>query len=80
VPALVLAMIGGCIFPREMMADQMQVLSLLTPHGQALDAYRELLDPTTDQPDLAIVARSCVALAGYGVGFLTLAWTFLRLD
>jgi hypothetical protein len=57
------------------------VISLFTPHGWALDAYRELLDPNpTYQPNLAVVARGCAALAGFGAGFLTLAWTFLRLD
>jgi hypothetical protein len=81
VPALVLAMVGGCVFPREMMPDSMQFVSLLTPHGWALDAYRELLNPNpTHQPSLAAVAGGCAALAGFGLGFLALAWTFLRLD
>src|SRR5207253_827683 len=48
VPVLVLALIGGCVLPREMMPEQTQQFSLLTPQGWALEAYRELLDPNPD--------------------------------
>jgi ABC-type Na+ efflux pump permease subunit len=48
VPVLVLALIGGCVLPREMMPEQTQKLSLITPQGWALDAYRELLTANTD--------------------------------
>src|SRR5262249_58025040 len=48
VPVLVLALIGGCVLPREMMPEQTQQFSLLTPHGWALNAYRELLDPNAE--------------------------------
>ncbi|MFO0841218.1 MAG: ABC transporter permease [Gemmataceae bacterium] len=41
VPVLVLALIGGCVLPREMMPAETQKLSLITPQGWALDAYRE---------------------------------------
>src|SRR5204863_1035611 len=44
VPVLVLALIGGCVLPREMMPEQAQHFSFLTPQGSALDAYLELLD------------------------------------
>jgi ABC-type Na+ efflux pump permease subunit len=81
VPVLVLALIGGCVLPREMMPEQTQQFSLLTPHGWALNAYRELLDPNAEAvPSLAIVLRSCGVLAGFGASFLALAWWFLRLD
>src|SRR5207249_5674857 len=55
-PVLVLALIGGCILPREMMPEQTRSISFLTPHGWALDAYRELLDinPNT-VPNLKII-------------------------
>src|SRR5262249_15942008 len=53
-PVLVLALIGGCVLPREWMPEQTQQLSLLTPHGWALDAYRELLDPSGTEPNLKI--------------------------
>ncbi len=80
-PVLVLALIGGCVLPREMMPEQTQKLSLLTPQGWALDAYRELLNPlATYQPNLEIVLRACAVLSGFGVAFLLLAWRLLRLE
>jgi ABC-type multidrug transport system permease subunit len=81
VAVLVLALIGGCVLPREMMPEQTQQLTLLTPQGWALDAYRELLDPSGRAlPNLAIVGRACEVLTAFGVGFLALAWSILRLD
>jgi ABC-2 type transport system permease protein len=80
-PVLVLALIGGCILPREMMPERTQQISLITPHGWALDAYRELLDPNPNaRPNLAIVTQSCLVLTGFGIGFLGLAWWFLKLE
>jgi ABC-type multidrug transport system permease subunit len=81
VPVLVLALIGGCVLPREMMPEQTQWLTLLTPQGWALEAYRELLDPNPHyQPNLAIVLRSSAALAAFGAAFLGLAWWRLPLE
>ncbi len=81
VPVLVLALIGGCVLPREMMPEQAQQFSFLTPQGWALDAYRELLDPQGKSiPNLEIVGRACAVLAGFGVGFLGIAWALLRLE
>jgi ABC-type Na+ efflux pump permease subunit len=81
IPVLVLALIGGCVLPREMMPEHAQSFTLLTPQGWSLDAYRELLDPNPDAtPNLAIVTRACGVLAGFGVVFVGLAWWFLRMD
>jgi ABC-type Na+ efflux pump permease subunit len=81
VPALVLALIGGCVLPREMMPEQTQGFSLLTPQGWALDAYRELLVPSPGAgPNLTIVAQACAALAAFGAGFVALAWWLLPLE
>jgi ABC-type multidrug transport system permease subunit len=81
VPVLVLALVGGCVLPREMMPQQTQDLTLLTPQGWALDAYRELLNASgAYDPNLAIVLRACAVLAAFGVGFLVLAWALLRLE
>jgi ABC-type Na+ efflux pump permease subunit len=80
-PALVLALVGGCLLPRELMPEQAQQLNLITPHGWALAAYRELLDPDPNSnPNLAIVFRACGVLTGFGAIFLGLAWWFMRLD
>jgi ABC-type multidrug transport system permease subunit len=77
---LVLAGISGCLMgDREMMPENMQRLSLITPHAWALVAYRQLL-ANPGPPNLELVVQSCLALVGFGVGFLVLAWIFLRLD
>lgn len=81
VPVLVLALIGGCVLPREMMPEGTQKLTLIAPQGWSLEAYRELLDATGQyQPNLAIVLQACGVLAAFGVGFLALAWGLLRLE
>jgi ABC-type Na+ efflux pump permease subunit len=81
VPVLVLALVGGCVLPRELMPEQTQALALLTPQGWALDAYRELLDASPQyQPNTAVVVRACGVLAAFGAAFLGLAWGLLRLD
>jgi ABC-type Na+ efflux pump permease subunit len=81
VPVLVLALIGGCVLPRELMPESAQQFALLTPQGWALDAYRELLGAEANtQPNLTIVFRACGVLAGFGAAFIGLAWGLLRLD
>jgi hypothetical protein len=63
------------------MPEHAQQLSLITPHGWALNAYRELLDPDPhSNPNLAIVTRACAVLTGFGAGFFALAWRFLKLE
>ena len=77
---LVLAGISGCLMgDREMMPENMQQLSLITPHAWALIAYRQLL-ANAGPPNLALIGQSCLVLTGFGLGFLFLAWCFLRLD
>jgi ABC-2 type transport system permease protein len=81
VPVLILALIGGCVLPREWMPEEAQKFSQLTPQGWALDAYRELLDADPRyEPNVAIVLKSCGVLAAFGVAFLGLAWGLLRLE
>jgi ABC-type multidrug transport system permease subunit len=78
---LVLAVVGGCVLPREMMPENTQFITLLTPQGWALDAYRELLGGSENyQPNAAILLRSCGALAALGVFSLGLAVWSLRLE
>jgi ABC-type Na+ efflux pump permease subunit len=78
---LVLAVVGGCVLPREVMPEQTQFFALLTPQGWALDAYRELLAGSEGyQPNGAIVLRACGVLAALGVVSLGLASWLLRLD
>lgn len=81
IPVLVLALIGGCVLPPEMMPEQTQAFTRIAPHRWALDAYRELLggDPTY-KPNPKIIVQSCLVLTGFGFGFIALAWWRLRLD
>src|SRR5206468_4083170 len=40
---LFLALLSGCLIPRELMPEAMLQVSHFTPHAWALDAYRQLL-------------------------------------
>lgn len=75
---LVLAGISGCLMPSELMPELMREISLTTPQGWALDAYKQLL--LNPNPDLSRVGEACLILVGFGSGFLGLAGWFLRLD
>ena len=76
---LVLAGISGCLMgDRDLMPEAMKNFSLATPHAWALSAYKQLL--TSQVPNLSMVGESCGVLSLFGVGFLSLAWTFLKLD
>lgn len=78
---LVLAVIGGCIIPREMMPEETQPYTLLSPLGWAVDAYRELLTPDSSfGPNLNLVAQSCLVLGVIGAAFAALAAWLLRLE
>ncbi|MGE3807497.1 MAG: ABC transporter permease [Gemmataceae bacterium] len=75
---LVLAGISGCLMPRDMMPENMKQISKITPHAWALDAYNQLLiDP---DPSLRIVATACLVLIGFGLGFVAIAWSVLKLE
>jgi ABC-type Na+ efflux pump permease subunit len=76
---LVLAGLSGCLMGnRSLMPEAMQQISRITPHAWALDAYLQLI--ANPEPDLAIVAQACGVLLLFGLGFLILAWRFMRLD
>jgi ABC-2 type transport system permease protein len=77
---LVLAGLSGTMMGgRSLMPEQMQNISRLTPHAWALDAYRQLV-ANPGRPNLDIVMEACAVLAAFGLGFVVLAWWFLRLD
>jgi ABC-2 type transport system permease protein len=75
---LILAGISGCLMPRDLMPEFMQQISLVTPQAWALQAYMQLL--LSRDPNLTIVLQSSAVLAGFGAGFLALAWSVLKLD
>jgi hypothetical protein len=64
---------------RSLMPDEMQRISLVTPHAWALDAYKQLL-ANPGEPNLEVVGLACAVLTAFGAGFLALAWWNLRLD
>jgi ABC-type multidrug transport system permease subunit len=76
---LVLAGVSGCLMgDRALMPERMQEISRVTPHAWALDAYRQLL--TSPAPVYAVVGQACAVLAGFGLGFVLLAWWTLKLE
>jgi ABC-type transport system involved in cytochrome c biogenesis permease component len=75
---LVLGAVSGSLMPRDLMPEAMRRYSYATPHAWALDAYAQLL--VNPAPELAIVQQACLALLGFGAGFLTLAWLVIRWD
>ena len=75
---LVLAGLSGCMMDRSLMSQEMQSLSLVTPHAWALDAYRQLL--VNPVPNMEIVLQACAVLFGFGCGFLVIAWAALKLE
>ncbi len=78
---LAFALVSGCLIPRTLMPEEMQSISLITPHAWALQAYTELLPASsTQEPNLQIVLQSCGVLTGFGLGFLGLAWWIMPLD
>jgi ABC-type multidrug transport system permease subunit len=77
---LVLAGLSGCLMgDRELMPENMQRVSLVTPHAWALLAYKQLL-ANAGEVNVSLIVQSCAALAAFGAVFLAMAWTFLRLD
>jgi ABC-type Na+ efflux pump permease subunit len=76
---LVLAGLSGCLMGnRSLMPEVMQKVSRFTPHAWSLDAYLQLI--ANPKPELKFVAEACGVLVLFGVGFLALAWRFMRLD
>jgi ABC-type multidrug transport system permease subunit len=75
---LALGLVGGCVVPREMMPQAAQEVSQWTPHGWALNAYKQLM--MNPDPNLHIVAVSAAQLSLFGAVCLGLAWLALRLD
>ncbi len=67
-PSLGLALLGGCIIPRELFPEDTRWISLLTPHGWALDGFRELLITTSPtDTNLNQVLTASGLLLGVGI-------------
>jgi linearmycin/streptolysin S transport system permease protein len=77
---LVLAGLSGALMgDRGLMPPAMKEISRITPHAWALDAYLQLLT-REGVPNYGTVAKACLVLTGFGVGFLGLAWWVLKLE
>ena len=72
---LVMALLGGCMFPRLLMPPALQSIGHIVPHSWALDGYYAILvKPGTG---LADVAPSIGALLGFAAVFATFGvWRF----
>jgi ABC-type Na+ efflux pump permease subunit len=69
---LVLGGVSGSLMPRDLMPEQMKVVSLVTPQAWALDAYSQLLASPT--PNLITVGTSCGVLLAFGIVLTLVAW------
>ncbi len=69
-PSLGLALLGGCIIPRELFPEDTRWISFLTPHGWALDGFRELLT-TISQPNPNFRQVFTASALLFGVGMIS---------
>lgn len=78
VPLVILAMLGGCIFSRDLLPPALRFLSNFTPHMWAMSAYQDLL---VRGQGLAQVLPEVGVLLGFAVVFLGIAvWRFNPVD
>ncbi len=74
-PLVLGALLGGCMFPRQIMPPFLRTLGLILPHGWALEGYQTLM---VRGGGLGDVALNILVLAGFGAVFM--AWAVLRGD
>ena len=78
VPVCLFALIGGCIFPWEMMPDNAKTLAFLTPQGWALDAFREIMPSSFDTTtDFQLIWKSTLVLSAMGFILIIITWITL---
>ncbi len=77
VATMVMAALGGCWWPLEVVSPTMQKVALVFPSGWAMTALHRLIS-FGDAP--AAVAGEVTALLGFGVVFTALAVRSLRLE
>lgn len=68
-------MLGGCMWPLQIVSPAMRVVGHAVPQAWAVDAWTTLL---SRGGDLAAIARPLLVLAGVGAGLLALAAVRLR--
>jgi len=78
VPVCLFALIGGCIFPWEMMPDTARSLSFFTPQGWALDAFREIMPSSSEvTTDFQLIWKSSFVLTIMGIILISITWISL---
>lgn len=78
IAVLVMALLGGCMFPRLYMPPGMKAIGLFTPHAWALDAYYDLL--IRQGTTLADVATPTLVIFGIGAAFATVGCLRFRFE
>lgn len=73
--AIVLAMLGGCMWPLEVVPSTMRTIGHVTPHAWAMDAWITLV---FDRGGLGDITTELAVLAGFAVVLLGLASWRLR--
>jgi ABC-2 type transport system permease protein len=75
VVGIAFAMLGGCMWPLEIVPNAVRTLGHATPHAWAVDAWITLLSRAGG---LADIGTNLAVLAGFAVGMLGLASVLLR--
>lgn len=74
--AIGMAMLGGCMWPLDVVPDPMRIAGHLVPHAWAMDGWRDLV---LDGGGLGAVATELAVLAGFAAVALAAAVWRLRL-
>ncbi|WP_405067553.1 ABC transporter permease [Kribbella sp. NBC_01510] len=69
------AMLGGCMWPLEIVPDKVRILGHVTPHAWAVDAWITVLSRAGGVAD---IATNLAVLTGFAVGMLALASVLLQ--
>ncbi len=72
---IALGMLGGCMWPLEVVGSTMKTIGHLVPHAWAMDAFVTLV---AKGGDLAAIAPQLLVLLGYAAVLLPLATWRLR--
>ncbi|WP_406054666.1 ABC transporter permease [Kribbella sp. NBC_00889] len=75
VVGIAFAMLGGCMWPLEIVPDTVRTLGHATPHAWAVDAWITVLSRAGDITD---IGTELAVLAGFALGMLVLASTVLQ--
>jgi ABC-2 type transport system permease protein len=78
IAVLIMGLVSGCMFPRFLMPEAFRKLSLLVPHGWALDAYRDVL--VRDGTTMADMLLPSLVLVGFGALFALLGGLLFRFE